>query len=203
MYSVTADWYHRYAQSSAGTSASAWTTGWTEGYFENRGTLTPSAGSAVWDDRPIAGAFRDLRSTLETGATCTVSSDCTTAIPGRRPALPGATCNAAGFCVDGDGPWVRTDFEPFTRGPAPGIYADYDDWVSIRWGIGEFLRPEASLASPAGLPLLSTRECGPIPRHPEPGGSPIITTPPLDDRVVNAHLYTQQVCDPGQPCPRY
>lgn len=180
------------AQSSAGTSATAWTTGWSRSTFEDLADVAqPSAGSAVWDDRPIVTAaappghpnWPDLRATIEHGRECDSNSQC-------ADLHPAATCTG-GFCyLDGD-PYVLTDFAPFARGPAIGIYADYDEWEIIPFRTCEFLRVEPA------LPGAPQRFCGGIPRWDEPFGSAIITPPPLDDRIVNAHLYARPL-----PCQR-
>jgi hypothetical protein len=193
---------YQYAQSPAGTSAGAWTTttGWTTGTFETFGDPNlrqPSAGAAVWDDRPIVTTapasghpnWPDLRSTLEFGQVCTATAQCT-------GLSASATCNTTtGFCELNGDPYVRTDFAPFTRGPAIGNYADYDDWQIIPWQTCEYFRNQPV------LPGAPTPYCGPIPRWDEPFGAASSTTPPLNDASVNAHLYSSQLaCQPPQPC---
>ncbi|GAB4217525.1 MAG: hypothetical protein OHK0013_45110 [Sandaracinaceae bacterium] len=112
LYTSSGD--YKYAQSSAGTSATSWVSGWTTRSFEqlpDPNLRQPSAGAVVWDDRPIVTTaapaghpnWPDLRSTLEFGAVCTMTSQCT----GLNSA---ATCNTTtGFCELNGDPYVRTD----------------------------------------------------------------------------------------------
>lgn len=79
---------------------------------------------------------------------------------------------------------------PFARGPAPGIYADYDDWRGLRWGFCETLAGESVALAPA--PYNNGTRCGPVQRYPEPvagGGMGIIATPGSNDRTLHPWLY--------------
>lgn len=97
---------------------------------------------------------------------------------------PAATCSA-GFCRLGDDPYVRTDFAPFTRGPAIGNYADYDDWRSVQFQVCEALLTEPR------LPGAPAAYCGPAPAWDEPFGAAPTAPPPLNDRIVNPHRYAR------------
>jgi hypothetical protein len=187
-----------YAQSAPGTTSAAWTTSWTADTFESfPGLRQPSAGALVWDERQVVTTsavsghpnWPDLRSTIEFGQDCSMTAQCT----GLNPS---ATCNTTtGFCELNGDPYVRTDFAPFTRGPAIGNYADYNDWQIIPWRTCEFFRNQPALP---GAPI---SYCGAIPRWDEPFGAALSTTPPLNDATVNPHLYsTQLACQPPQPC---
>jgi hypothetical protein len=198
LFTEADSYYYRYASSSAGTSALAWSTGWTLEYFSTNGARSPSAGAAVWDDRPVVAGFQDLRATIEYPAFCSSDAACRVA-DGERPALdPTSTCNAAGHCTLGGDPYVNTDFAPFSRGPAPGIYADYDDWQVLQYNVCAVLARQPSLP---GRPALV---CGALPQLPEPGPLPVLSLPPLDDVAVNAWRYTSQPrCQRSTQCNLY
>lgn len=88
--------------------------------------------------------------------------------------------------IDRGSPSVsRLRFSPFGRGPAPGRYTDYNDWMTVRWGLCRSL---------AGMNSVSPvdRICGPQPVYAEPlagGGMGSTIAPAWNDEVVYPYLY--------------
>jgi hypothetical protein len=138
--------------------------------------------AAVWDERP-GSPFPDLR------VYRTRPAGCDTSCPG--------SCSlvlAQSMCVDAAGrtyAWIELD--PFARGPAPGTFADYDEWTMVGWGVCENLR---HLADPwrSAPPGFQNTYCGEAPIFPEPSSSGMsLSAPPgPNDRLDYPYLYEDE-----------
>jgi hypothetical protein len=176
--------------------------------FTSFGSLTDVVGNrrentaptAFWDDRPLLAGAADLR--LIRGQVrddCASNADC---------ASPATTCDTTlSRCRDGGGARVAaTHYTPFTRGPSPGVYTDYNDWLTLRTGFCRSLEAKSSYApdfTDGYVPMSyrTSQQCAPYPTFAEPtaSGMSIVVESPANDETAHPWLYAVQpevICDP-------
>ncbi len=170
---------------------------------KQRGATAPTA---FWDGRPLLGSSPELRlvrGVVSSAWACTSSADC--------PA-PAATCDTAiNRCRDAGGARVAlTRYTPFARGPAAGVYTDYNDWLALRVGFCRSLDDKSSWApdfTDGYVPtsFRTSQDCGPFPTYSEPlagGGMAVVAASPPNDEVLRPWLYEDQgevICEEESP----
>ncbi len=172
--------YLAYARS----SPSALTSFVNLGSFYGNQTNVSSA-AAVWDERSYIGDWPDFRVWRRVSRTCRYNAD----------RGSGSVCTSIlnqNVCTVGGMVLANTEMTPFSRGPAMGVYADYDEWRALKYGFC------ASLAGMSGFapPGFNTPNCGPVPAWDEPGFA-ASSPPSANDAVLYPELYETRevICD--------
>jgi hypothetical protein len=149
--------------------------------------------TAIWDERAVADP-PDLR--LVRG------------VYGACPCTAPAVCDTAiNRCRDTGGARIALiEYAPFARGPWPGVFTDYDDWIALRAGFCRTIDGAQDVWAPnftdgyVPMSYRTSQGCGPFPTYSEPtaSGMSIVIDSPPNDETLRPWLYAprpESICD--------